>query len=168
MKGHCSCGEVRYEMTDSPLFVHACYCTNCQRQSGSTHALNAMIETKCLKVLTGMTEGIKVDTGSGMGQIIHRCPTCKIGVWSHYVGSGDDFSFVRVGSLENPGAYPPDINIFTRSKQPWVTLLADIPAAEEFYDPGECWPEAALLRKQAVIDARQQQVKKPLVGDQHP
>lgn len=154
MKGQCSCGEIKYEMTDSPLFVHACHCVNCQRQSGSSHALNAMIESKCIKVHSGTTEGVKVDTGSGMGQVIYRCPTCKIGLWSHYVAAGDDFSFVRVGSLENPGAYPPDINIFTRSKQPWVTLPADIPAVEEYYSAPECWPETALQRRQAVIDGR--------------
>lgn len=154
MKGQCSCGETQYEMTDDPLFVHACHCSNCQRQSGSSHALNAMIETKCVKVLSGKTEGIKVDTGSGVGQVIHRCPVCKIALWSHYLAAGDDFSFVRVGSLENPGAYPPDINIFTRSKQSWVTPCPDIPAVEEYYKAHECWPVTALQRRQAVIDAR--------------
>ncbi len=153
MNGQCSCGEIRFEMTDSPLFNHACHCTNCQRQSGSAHALNAMIESSCVKVVSGTAEGIIMETGSGMGQTIYRCPSCKVGLWSTYAAFGDGFSFVRIGALENPGQYPPDINIFTKSKQPWVTLLDGIPAVPEFYDPKETWPAPALQRMQAVMDA---------------
>ncbi|MBC7141041.1 MAG: aldehyde-activating protein, partial [Rhodobacteraceae bacterium] len=43
MTGRCGCGKIRYRMTDRPLFVHACHCTWCQRESGGPHALNAMI-----------------------------------------------------------------------------------------------------------------------------
>lgn len=153
MKGQCSCGEVQYEMTASPLFVHACHCTNCQRQSGSAHTLNAMIETSHIKVLAGAAEGAEVETGSGAGQVIYRCPSCKIGLWSHYNRLGKAFTFVRVGTLENPSAYPPDINIFTKNKQPWVTLRGGVPATEEFYDPKDYWPAEALQRMQAAAGA---------------
>ncbi len=33
-------------------------------------------------------------------------------------------AFVRVGTLEDPDRLPPDIHIFTASKQPWVVLPA--------------------------------------------
>jgi len=26
MKGQCSCGEVQFDMLETPLFVHACHC----------------------------------------------------------------------------------------------------------------------------------------------
>ncbi len=154
MKGQCSCGAVHYEISDSPLFVHACHCINCQRQSGSAHALNAMIESHCIKQISGSTEGIIMETGSGMGQTIHRCSNCKIALWSTYAALGEDFSFIRVGSLENPGAFPPDINIFTKSKQHWVQLKEGIPAVKEFYDPSDVWPKESLVRMQAVMEAR--------------
>lgn len=154
MKGQCSCGEVQYEITDNPLFVHACYCTNCQCQSGSAHALNAMIESDCVEIKSGSTEGVLMETPSGMGQMIHRCTQCKIAIWSTYGALGEDFSFVRVGTLENPNAFPPDINIFTKSKLSWTQLKPDIPSFEEYYDANEVWPEAALARMNAVISAR--------------
>ncbi len=150
MKGQCSCGEVQFEMLDKPLFVHACHCTNCQRQSGSAHALNAMIEATNVQILSGEAEGYDVPTGSGKRQKIYRCPTCKVGVWSTYGGAGEALLFVRVGALDNPAACPPDINIFTRSKQPWVTLLEDIPATEAYYDAREHWPAESLKRMQAL------------------
>lgn len=153
MKGQCSCGEVQFDMLEKPLFVHACHCTNCQRQSGSAHALNAMIETSKVKVLSGKAEGFDVPTGSGMGQTIFRCPSCRVALWSTYAGAGDAFLFVRVGSLDDPATCPPDINIFTKSQQPWVTLLDGIPAVEEFYDAKEYWPAESLKRMQTLKDA---------------
>ena len=30
IKGGCSCGQVRYQLTQDPLFTHACHCTDCQ------------------------------------------------------------------------------------------------------------------------------------------
>jgi len=151
LKGQCSCGEVQFEMTEKPLFVHACHCTNCQRQSGSAHALNGMIEAKYINLLSGQPEGAEVATGSGQGQTIYRCPTCKIGLWSVYAAASDKFFFVRIGTLEDPGSYPPDINIFTKSKQPWVPLMPDIPATEGYYDAKELWSQEALARMKAAV-----------------
>jgi hypothetical protein len=62
-----------------------------------------------------------------------RCPNCKVAVWSHYGGMGAKVSFVRVGTLEDPDACPPDVHIFTRSKQPWIVLPEGAAAFEVFY-----------------------------------
>jgi hypothetical protein len=52
-----------------------------------------------------------------------RCPRCKVAVWSHYhIGPGDKASFIRVGTLDDPGLLPPDVHIYTASKQAWVTI----------------------------------------------
>jgi hypothetical protein len=42
--GGCTCRAVRYRMTTKPLFVHCCHCRWCQRETGASFALNAMIE----------------------------------------------------------------------------------------------------------------------------
>ena len=44
LDGGCACGVVRYRMVKQPLFVHCCHCRWCQRESGASFALNAMIE----------------------------------------------------------------------------------------------------------------------------
>ena len=61
-------------------------------------------------------------------------------MWSNYSGSGDAVRFVRVGTLDEPDRVPPDIHIFTSSKQPWVVLPAGAKAVPEFYKPKETWP----------------------------
>ena len=74
-------------------------------------------------------------------------------MWSVYAAASDKFFFIRIGALEHPGAYPPDINIFTKSKQPWVQLMPGIPATEEYYDAKELWSQDALARMQAAVEA---------------
>jgi hypothetical protein len=72
-------------------------------------------------------------------------------VWSNYAGAGDAIRFVRVGTLDNPDRVPPDIQIFTSSKQPWVVLPLGMPAVPEFYDRKAYWPAESLERRRALL-----------------
>ncbi len=150
LDGRCTCGAVRYRMAGKPLFVHCCHCRWCQRETGAAFALNAMIETDRLTLLQGTPETVLTPSNSGKGQKIVRCPACRVALWSHYAGAGDTISFVRVGTLEEPDRLPPDIHIYTSTKQPWVVLPKDVPAVEEFYNPKEHWPAESLARFRAA------------------
>lgn len=149
-EGGCDCGAVRYRMTGPPMFVHCCHCRWCQRESGSAFALNAMIEADRVVLLKGAPETVPTPSESGKGQNIVRCPACRIALWSNYAGSGEKVRFVRVGTLDEPDRLPPDIHIFTRSKQPWVVLPPGAAAVPEYYDRAEYWPAASLARRAAL------------------
>lgn len=136
-EGGCTCRKIRYRLTRSPIVVHGCHCTWCQRETGSAFAQNAMIETRNVELISGQPERIDTPSNSGKGQIILRCPDCKIAVWSHYAGAGEKLSFIRVGTLDEREMLPPDFHIFTASKQEWVILPADTPAFEEYYHRSE-------------------------------
>ena len=136
-EGGCTCGEVRYRLTRKPMVVHCCHCRWCQRETGAAFALNAMIESTCVRLTSGHPEQVDTPSNSGKGQKILRCPSCQVAVWSHYAGAGDLLSFIRVGTLDDPDALPPDIHIYTASRQPWVVLPADIPAFEAYYRRSE-------------------------------
>lgn len=151
MRGSCSCGEIQFELNDKPMFVHCCHCRMCQRQTGTAFALNALIEADSVTLHTGSPETVEMPSKNPFGQKIRRCPKCRVALWSTYPSGGDKFVFVRVGALEDPDAYPPDIHIFTESKQPWVSLPAQIPAVTQFYDRQELWPEASLTRRQRAL-----------------
>ena len=151
LQGGCTCGAVRYRMTSRPLFVHCCHCRWCQRETGASFALNAMIEADRVVLLKGQPETIDTPTNSGKGQAIVRCPQCRIALWSNYAGAGDKIRFVRVGTLDEPDRLPPDIHIFTASKQPWVLLPPDVPAMPEYYRRSEQWPEESLERRKAIL-----------------
>jgi hypothetical protein len=150
MNGRCTCGAVRYRMTSAPLFTHCCHCRWCQRETGSAFALNAMIESERVELLAGTPEEVTIPTQSGKGQKVARCPACRVALWSNYAGAGDAVRFVRVGTLENPDACPPDIHIYTESRQPWVVLPEGVPAVAEFYRRSTTWPAESLARFEAL------------------
>ncbi len=150
-EGGCTCTAVRYRITGKPLFVHCCHCSWCQRETGSAFALNAMIEAVRVEVLKGEPEVIDTPSNSGKGQKIARCPACKIALWSHYAGLGELISFIRVGTLDDPDLLPPDIHIFTSSKQTWLELPPEKPAVEEYYRSSEYWPQQSIERYQKLL-----------------
>src|SRR5213076_1961388 len=154
IEGGCTCRAVRYRMTSAPMFVHCCHCRWCQRETGASFALNAMIEADRVQLLQGEIEIVDTPSNSGKGQKISRCPRCRIAVWSNYAGGGNAIRFVRVGTLDAPDLLPPDVHIFTASKQPWVVLPPDTPAAAEYYKASELWPKESLERR-AALRARQ-------------
>jgi len=149
--GGCTCRAVRFRLLSKPLFVHCCHCRWCQRETGASFALNAMIEARLVIALGGTPEAVMTPSLSGKGQKISRCPTCQVAVWSNYSGAGDAVRFVRVGTLDMPDRLPPDIHIFTESKQPWVILPPDVPAVPQYYDRKQYWPPDRLERYRAVI-----------------
>lgn len=151
--GKCTCGEVQYELTDSPLFVHCCHCTWCQRETGSAFAINALVESDKLRLVNGSPELIFTPSNSGIGQNISRCPSCKTALWSHYGAAKDAVSFLRVGTLDHPDTYPPDIHIFTSTKQKWVQLDGAVPVMEEYYQRSKYWPESSIIRYKKAIQA---------------
>lgn len=153
-EGGCTCRQIRYRLTSRPMFVHCCHCLWCQRETGTAFALNAMIEADRMEELSGNVEIVDTPSNSGKGQKIARCPKCRIAVWSNYSGAGTAVRFVRVGTLDEPDRLPPDIHIFTMSKQPWVVLPAGVPATREFYDAREMWPTASLERRTALRAAK--------------
>lgn len=154
LAGGCDCRHIRYQIESAPLFVHCCHCRWCQRESGSSFALNAMIESDRVSVLSDEPpEFVATPSNSGKGQHIARCPKCRVAVWSHYAGAGILVCFVRVGTLDDPDRLPPDIHIFTASKQPWVVIPPGVPAVPEYYDRTQYWPEASLVRRAVMLAA---------------
>jgi len=149
-EGGCACGAIRYRLNREPMFVNCCHCTSCQTETGSAFAINALIEADQVETLKGAPEPVMTRSESGRGQQIWRCPDCKVALWSNYGGAGDKVRFLRVGTLDTPAAMPPDIHIFTSTKQPWVVLPAGTPAVPEYYKPKEMWPKASQERFAAL------------------
>jgi hypothetical protein len=149
--GGCTCRAVRYRLTRSPLIVHCCHCRWCQRETGTAFALNALIESAHVVLLSGIPELVLTPSNSGKGQRIARCPACRVALWSHYGGLGDHMSFVRVGTLDDPDRLPPDVHIYTESKQPWVVTPAGARAFNQYYKSREVWSAESLARRQALV-----------------
>ncbi len=156
-EGGCTCGHVRYEITSKPMIIHGCHCRWCQRESGASFAVNALIEADRVIVTKGEVNEIVVPSNSGSGQRFARCPKCQVTLWTNYLvmvgGLGEVIRFIRVGTLDNPDPFPPDVHIFTSTKQPWIILPPDSPAFEEYFVIEDIWSPESLLRRIALLEA---------------
>jgi hypothetical protein len=66
LTGGCPCGSIRYEISAAPLLLYACHCTRCQRQSGSSFALNMPIATSAFRIVQGQPKGWHRVASSGV------------------------------------------------------------------------------------------------------
>ena len=151
-EGGCSCGAVRYRLKATPMITHCCHRTDCQKQTGGAFAINALIETLNIEMLSGEPIVIDMPSPSGRGHEIHRCAQCEVALWSDY-GRRPYLRFVRVSTLDEQHAIAPDVHIFVKSKVPWVRLPGDARAFEIFYDMKAEWPPEALARRDAASAA---------------
>jgi hypothetical protein len=147
IEGGCDCRAVRYRMLTEPMIVHCCHCRWCQRETGASFALNAMIEADRVINLAQEPPLIDTPSSSGKGQRVARCPTCRIAVWSNYAGSGPCIKFVRLGTLDDTQALRPDVHIFTESKQAWVQIPAEDRQVPQYYKTETMWTADSLARR---------------------
>ena len=147
--GGCACGSIRYQLLDKPMFVHCCHCDDCQRLTGSAFVLNAIIETQAIKLLRGKPVAVPVPRENGPHDI-YRCPRCQTALWSDY-GRRPNLRFVRVGTLDKPGALKPDVHIYTRWKAKWLKLPKRTPSFRDYYNSSKLWPKASLKRRNAAL-----------------
>ncbi len=61
--------------------------------------------------------------------------------------------FIRVGTLDDPDQFRPDIHIFTESKQPWVIIPEGDRSVGIFYKWAEVWSPESLNRLHVLEDA---------------
>ena len=58
---------------------------------------------------------------------------------------------MRVGTLDEPDRFPPDVHIYTESRQPWVVLPAAARVFAQYYKSAEVWSPESLARRAALL-----------------
>ena len=146
-EGGCTCGKVRFRLNAEPIITHACHCRQCQRHTGSAFMMNTVVETEALEVLSGEPQSAFFE---GTSHTAWFCGECGTYVWSHFGGRFGGCRFVRVGVMDDPDAFPPDVQIFTESKQPWVVLSDTIPSFQVSYEWEDVMSPESIARIKAV------------------
>ena len=136
------------------MFTNCCHCRDCQKQAGSAFAINAIIETDRIELLSGEPQPVRMPTESGRPHDIYRCTQCQSALWSDY-GGRPWVRFVRVATLDDPTAITPGAHIFARSKLPWVQLPPEARVFDIYYDMKTEWSADSLARRDAAIAAAQ-------------
>lgn len=61
-------------------------------------------------------------------------------------GLREAIRFIRVGTLDAPNRCPPDVHIYTVSKQDWVIIPPKEKQVEKFYRWTDVWTETSMAR----------------------
>jgi len=125
--GGCSCGDLRYEVSDSPIAVYACHCTSCQTLTGSAFGVVAIVPARSF-VLNGRARLIPRVLGSGLAVNRKVCAAC--GVWVCGGSRLDlrptqDMVAIRAGTFDDTSWIRPTAHYWTKSAQPWITFPND-------------------------------------------
>ncbi|EED13688.1 DUF636 domain protein [Talaromyces stipitatus ATCC 10500] len=121
LKGHCLCGAVTYTIdVDKPLLTGYDHCDDCQRQTGSSYSLVAVVPKSALQI-NGPT---KSWAGKGSsGKAVHRifCSECGSPI-AHDPDSAPEIIAIKAGTLDSEikKTLQPDTEIWTVGKLPFV------------------------------------------------
>ena len=142
LKGSCACGNVQYEIIDSPLFTQACHCKDCKKSTGSSFVIHTMIFEDDL-VVNGEVSSTELPTGSGRGYRAFFCVNCGVYLYCKYNISPGRVA-IRTATLNNP--ITPEAHIFVKDKDPWIDIVNKEICYDVFYDRDKTWPEESLKR----------------------
>ncbi len=117
LNGGCLCGKVRYTLTGDPVLSGLCHCRNCQKYTGS--AFEPVIGYPADAVSIDGELKTYQDTGDS-GQPVYRrfCPNCGSGIVAD-AAALPGVRIVLAGTLDDPAAFKPAMEIFCDSAQPW-------------------------------------------------
>ena len=137
--GQCACGAVTYGFDNPPTFVANCHCTDCKRASGGEMATFALVQESDFTV-SGETRGFRyvanTETCAGNGVTRVFCVNCGSRVFTNELADFEGGVFVQEGTFDKLDEwFPPQAEIFTWSRQPWMPAL-DVPQ----YDHGVTAP----------------------------
>jgi len=122
LTGGCQCGLIRYKMRARPLVFYLCHCTECQRQTSSAFGESLRFRREDLDVDPGL-QCIRRESESGKQRQGWFCPDCGVRIW--HGSSGSDEINIKAGTLDDTSWLVPAGHIWTRSKQPIVTMTDD-------------------------------------------
>ena len=135
--GGCLCGAVRYESEGDPIFSLQCHCRDCQRSSGTAYIAAMRVPASGFRITQGEPKRYvgKADSGNAITRAF--CGECGSPLYVQ-VATRPDIVGLRVGTLDDPGEFRPEADIFVRSAQPWEHLNPDLPKYDT-YPPGRSY-----------------------------
>ncbi|MBN3853654.1 GFA family protein [Paraburkholderia sp. Ac-20340] len=121
-QGGCLCGSVRYEIAGEPIGTTACHCVDCRRASGAPFVGWMSVSRDAFKLVAGATKSYASSEG------VERafCPECGTPLTYRSAAYADEID-VATGTLDAPGAAPPEDHTWTSQQLDWVQLADDLP-----------------------------------------
>jgi len=128
LKGSCLCGTVTYRLTERPRSVANCHCNTCKKLTSGAFQTVALVREQGLELLAG-EDNLSCYEISGRARK-HFCRTCGTPIYNlnqKFPG----WVLVPIGTLDNPQALAPMLNVYCESMLPWVKQLGELPCFDQ-------------------------------------
>ena len=149
----CICGQVKYKLTEKPLFTQACHCKDCKILTGSSYVVNSSILENTLIIEGEIFSSVELKGGSGAPCKVYYCGKCGTYIYTDYSSAVGRLN-VRTKTLDNAHEFPPQAHIFTKDKDPWLNLSENQNCFELMYDAEKTWPEESLKRYKEYLKTK--------------
>ena len=119
--GGCLCGAVRYRSTGEPYRRFVCHCRDCQRAGGSAFHAGVAVPRSGFTITSGKLQAFESNADSGRRIARSFCPVCGSGIINE-PSIWPDHVVIRVGTLDDAAAFAPALELYARSRLPWLTI----------------------------------------------
>jgi hypothetical protein len=123
LTGGCLCGGVRFELSESPQSAGYCHCTRCQRRTGTSSSVQARIDGRALRILSG-EELLKAWRHPEGGHEKLFCGRCAGHLFSRNPDDHAQMS-VRMGAFDEDPGVRPSWRAYVAYAAPWEPIPDD-------------------------------------------
>ena len=121
LSGRCRCKAVNYTLDYETIpLAYACHCLECQAMSGGPCVVQLPIAEHRLQPLGSLVTWENQDSKGNLTRQ-QFCAACKTRLFSSNTGR-KGMALLRGGTLDLSDMIVPVLHIWTKRKQPWVTL----------------------------------------------
>ncbi|KAF2745691.1 hypothetical protein M011DRAFT_426808 [Sporormia fimetaria CBS 119925] len=143
--GGCTCTYIRYQLLRPPLFCYACHCVECQKSSGSAFASIATVEFDALSTLSSARPLLIPVSSSHRYKMLATCPRCRDVCWT-WTNVSPATLDVRIGTLDLPNLFAPDVHIFVGAMVDWIRLPEEVGKLKGDFEWREVYPRESVVR----------------------
>lgn len=147
--GGCQCGALRYEVSQPPLMIYNCHCTNCQTIGGGAFSTPVTILKASLAYTKGEPKIFEWVSEAGNRRFGAFCGDCGSRIAHGQIPSIGVLS-LRSGTLDDTGWIEPVGDIWTRSAQAWALPTSDRIRTEQ--QPSDYAPFIERFRAQGKFE----------------
>lgn len=126
--GSCLCKSVRYTVKSPFRMALNCHCKTCKKITGAAFEAIALTEESGLEI----THGKELLTTYQIGELAkkHFCSQCGTPIFNLHVKVPGQ-AIIHIGSLDDPAAVTPSVNLFCESMLPWLRSLGDLKSFDQ-------------------------------------
>lgn len=127
--GKCYCGEIQYKASGEPAIKLQCHCRECQYIAGGSANVTIGMPADGFAYTKGTPKQFKrADLETPV--IREFCPNCGTQLLSMADFALPNVKLIKVGTMDDPTQFTPDMAIFTVDKQAFHHVPENMPSFE--------------------------------------